>query len=523
MRLRTAAAAAAGALALTLTACGGGGGGTSSGQTVSPSPPPPAPPPPSPPPPPPANTAPEVSYTLNPGNPDEGQPFWIDASGSTDADGDALTIEISQVSGPAPGNVPIFEDVPTGAGIFAFRAPEVYADTAMEFEVSVSDGEDTTTQNVTVTVQNIALSPVGSIMGSDIAAFENLRNPVGTDFFSQPFGAMDIGLIGVADREDDTGRLSFRYRNDLTTEEFDPVIQNDLADSIASEKTVISSGYFRGSSQSVIVALEESNQVHLLQAFAQVLTTQKPCSVASITSSDIPILSDLVVGSRDSGLRLFNFDMANGMSIGASTVLEASGEYCYIGGEGTDLVAYDPSTQSLRFWKVQSGAAPLEEASLPIAQPQGLDLVGAAFQLNASGANTFAAAFVFSDGAHDGHHEVHIYSNENSTPDTVNTKVYSWEKGVPSDIILDDINSMDAPTQSDVLIALEDIPYLIFIDDEQSPMLGMNSPDYGALQYLPAPFWTSNVRHSWGLDLASDALVLTQTRTGRVSMVEVTP
>ncbi len=94
---------------------------------------------------------------------------------------------------------------------------------------------------------------------------------------------------------------------------------------------------------------------------------------------------------------------------------------------------------------------------------------------------------------------------------------------MPSDIIIDDMNSMDAPIQSDVLIALEDIPYLIFIDDQQDDMLGTYSPDYAPLQYLPAPFWTSSVRHSWGLDLASDALVLTQTRTGTVRMVELTP
>ncbi|KCZ45643.1 hypothetical protein [Hyphomonas sp. CY54-11-8] len=464
-----------------------------------------------------------MSYTLSSSSPDEEQPFWIDASGSTDADGDALTIAVTQLSGPAPSNVPWFENVPTGAGVFAFRAPEVNADSAMEFEISVSDGEDTTTENVTISVQNIVLSPVGGIVGNNIASFANFRNPVGADFFSQPFGALTSGLIGVADKADDTGRLSFRYENDLTTEEFVPVVENDLPESIASENAIVSSEFFGSGAQTVLIALEESNRVHLLQAYEQVLTTQKPCAVASLRSQDIPVLSDLVVGSRDNGLRLFKFDDVSGMNLEPSTVIEASGEYCYVGGEGNDLVAYDPSTQSLRFWTTQSGAAPFEGASLPIAQPQGLDLVGAAFQLHAMGANTFTAAFVFSDGAHDGHHEVHIYSNENMNPGIVNTNVHSWTKGVPSDIIIEDTNSMDASIQSDVLIALEDIPYLIFIDDEQDVMLGTYSPDYAPLQYLPAPFWTSSVRHSWGLDLASDALVLTQTRTGTVTMVELTP
>ncbi|KCZ85588.1 PKD domain-containing protein [Hyphomonas adhaerens MHS-3] len=464
-----------------------------------------------------------MNYTLSSSSPDEEQPFWIDASGSTDSDGDALTIAVTQLSGPAPSNVPLFENVPTGEGIFAFRAPEVSADSAMEFEISVSDGEDTTTENVTISVRNIVLSPVGGIVSGDLANFGNLQNPVGADFFSQPFGALTSGLIGVADKADDTARLSFRYENDLTTEEFVPVVENDLPDSIAGENTLVSSGFFKSGSQSVLVALEESNRVHLLQAFEQVLTTQKPCAVASLLSPDIPILSDLVVGSRDNGLRLFKFDDVNGMNLEPSTVIEASGEYCHVGGDSNDLVAYDSSTQSLRFWTTQSGAAPLEGASLPIAQPQGLDLVGAAFKLNATGADTFTAAFVFSDGVHDGHHEVHIYSNEQGNPGIVNTKVYSWTKGVPSDIIIEDTNSMDASSQSDVLIALEDIPYLIFIDDEQDVMLGTYSPDYAPLQYLPAPFWTSSVRHSWGLDLASDALVLTQTRTGTVTMVELTP
>ena len=130
-------------LAVGLSACGGGGSGSGSPPASSP----PPPPPPLSPPPPPANSAPSVTITSNAGGTDEGQVAWIDATASTDADGDTLTFEIRQTGGPAILPAPGEADIDFMASRIAFSVPEVTADSDLEFQVSVSDGTDTSTES----------------------------------------------------------------------------------------------------------------------------------------------------------------------------------------------------------------------------------------------------------------------------------------------------------------------------------------------------------------------------------------
>lgn len=121
-----------------LVACGGGSGG-SSGSTL--------PPPPPPPPPPPTNQAPAASAS-GPMTLDEAQTAMLDASASTDADGDSLTFSWEQLSGVS---VTLSN---ASSSIASFTAPDVAADENLSFRVTVSDGTASSTASVDTTIIN---------------------------------------------------------------------------------------------------------------------------------------------------------------------------------------------------------------------------------------------------------------------------------------------------------------------------------------------------------------------------------
>lgn len=126
-------------LALLLcTACGGGG----SSNSPSTSTPPPA-----------VNQSPVVTVSKL-SVVTEGQPFELDASGSTDREGDRLSYSWRQLSGPSV-------DIGTATDAkLNLTAPELEADGSLSFEVSVSDGTNTTVSTVSLNVEDLKTNVV---------------------------------------------------------------------------------------------------------------------------------------------------------------------------------------------------------------------------------------------------------------------------------------------------------------------------------------------------------------------------
>ena len=132
-----------------MSACGGGGGSSTP-----------------PPPPPPANIAPVAALSIAESSVREGETFSLDASGSTDGNGDSLSYSYRVASGPTA-------DLSGASGSTAsVAAPNVDADATLTVEVTVTDGRggsDTATASVDV-VNNIA--PGAVVTSSSGAARE---------------------------------------------------------------------------------------------------------------------------------------------------------------------------------------------------------------------------------------------------------------------------------------------------------------------------------------------------------------
>jgi hypothetical protein len=94
---------------------------------------------------------------------DERTVVRLDGTGSSDADGDALTYTWTQTSGPSVTLAGADTANPT------FTAPEVTADTTLAFSLVVSDGAaSSSASTVDVDIHNVNRAPVADA-GSDIA------------------------------------------------------------------------------------------------------------------------------------------------------------------------------------------------------------------------------------------------------------------------------------------------------------------------------------------------------------------
>jgi hypothetical protein len=86
---------------------------------------------------------------------DEAATVVLDGSASSDPDGDSLSYDWSQTAGP---DVTLSD---TTAESPSFPAPEVTGETTLSFELTVSDGDLSDTDTVTVTVQDVPEAPTG--------------------------------------------------------------------------------------------------------------------------------------------------------------------------------------------------------------------------------------------------------------------------------------------------------------------------------------------------------------------------
>jgi hypothetical protein len=91
----------------------------------------------------------------------EGDAVTLDASGSSDADGDTLSYEWTQTGGPSVQLSGATTAMPS------FTAPDVRSKTTLAFEVTVDDGTTTATDTVEIAVEPDTSPPIGQVRIDD--------------------------------------------------------------------------------------------------------------------------------------------------------------------------------------------------------------------------------------------------------------------------------------------------------------------------------------------------------------------
>lgn len=159
---------------------------------------------------PPLGTLPVISISLN-SNTVAGETALLDASSTSDADGDSLTFAWEQTTGPRV----ILSDSAAAAPTFA--APQVLADTSLTFRLRVSDGENVVEQSVTIVIHTTPFSGARTSWiadGDDLNgdAFWRLPSGIFLDAERDDWGTTGIESISVIPSVVPNGRHDVSYQ-----------------------------------------------------------------------------------------------------------------------------------------------------------------------------------------------------------------------------------------------------------------------------------------------------------------------
>ena len=419
-------AAFTGLSAIILAACGGGG--SSGSPTPSPqgggTPPP-------------TNSAPVASVKASDTAPNEGLKSSLDASDSSDADGDTLTYSWTQLSGPDL----VFSS--TSGVTTEVTVPNLTADQSARIQLQVSDGALTTTEEITLTLTNVVLAPVAN---STISNEETL---------SYTNRALALPTVSAF----------FETINYLVHESEGRYIWDTLFYDVDDSKLTIDTSEVESEPGKIIPAsvtnFNRSFAV-MTESKANFLTTDRTPSELFSIDIDRPCdlvngfnhpREDIIIGQLDGGAKLIRLEQNEDFEpTGVSTIVQSFGgnaSFCDMQivqsplngefrGGGSRLLAFDQNTNQISEYSIITDSTSritgvVENAVVPVALdlPEGTSVEFVSSSKIDSSGNK-GIALIFSNGETEGVHRLVIVGiNANGA---VSQETYSWSYGVPKGI-----------------------------------------------------------------------------------------
>ena len=464
--------------AVILASCGGGGSG-SSGST--------------PPPPPSGNTAPVASFSLSATTVSENSTFSVDASGSSDADGDTLTYTWSQTSGPSLQ----FSDV--SAVTTDVSVPSLTSDTTAEIRLQVSDGTTTSTTTATVTLDNLNQEPTATTNFNTEKTFKYSDTPIGVDIFAVPvFNDETLNILVVDDGQSyQTNEVNFvgtdlrLPRQNINTLAQGAKFIDYKEDPISSDSTF-----------TLFASVNESTneaQVFDLIDRGEIFTVNDPTPCAMSSNIYFPHIGNIryVIGKRNGGASLYDYDFGEPLNLlsnfgGTASLCEMVFVEDPVSATGASLesgpylLAYDENTNDLNVFRAIFTEGPIP-GFIELQDFQLIQTVPVNFDMADSSNMEFITstkvggipiredlfALVFSDNVEDGNHRL-IVAGLN--PDgTVVQETVSWPLGVPVNI--DEVD-IDGENDVELVITLKDLPDAVVFKSGVSSYFPISGPSF---------------------------------------------
>ncbi|MEC7290508.1 MAG: hypothetical protein VXW22_10515 [Pseudomonadota bacterium] len=477
------------AFMLSVAACGGGGGSA---------------PAPFVPPVPVGNQPPVVSVVVSDTTPNEGQSFTFDARASSDPNGDPLTFMWTQTGGTT------FEITDAKSPLQTFAIPELSESSDVTFEVEVSDGELASTGTFTVTLTNIDQFPKFDAGFSEVQTLA--LNGTIRDFF--PMGAREITGVSIAGESRDVWfaavsdgpagpiRLEeffFNSTGDIQQNPESPTLPEYAADAKFVKAATVASW--------IVLEEVEGRVIGLLNNFlddgivyeeAFIANVEQPCWFAPRVDIGEDLTDAFVaqrgVGISHLGFDLFPYPFVYYPSLSVSAPLKEDVSYCagvvaqrvLDPSSGTPdpdgalpfeypYIALDTDTQNLVLFERFSQAR-VQEVPLATASNEPLEIIAV------ETIDDTALIVILSDGEHEGTHRLVIVGLDQGRRITQVTR--SWEVGVPSDVLVGDLNG-DYRSATEITVISSTSPEAIVfsLSDERVPVV----TSQGITVYPPGP------------------------------------